>query len=166
MGGGSAKRTNYLPNHTLSWLNGFGSVAPSVRLYNYGDCECPLGYDPTVVLPNSWVYHDIWWMSWGSNTFNPYPLPEIYNSGAAHANAYQWQGVSHYGKVSETGPLIFVGLMTEMQACAQEGGCAGIDNTPDQGLFQLNQAISQDPLIAYSLPSYLSSTDIDWYPHK
>jgi len=145
--------------NTRNWVNGY-SATTSLYLYDFGACECSLGYNPNYLMPNGWTYEDVWYVSFGNP--NSFPAPEIYNTTGA--NASQWQGVSHYGAVAHHAAVYFPGVLTESGACSQVSSCAGIDNTPLQGMTQLRNALNQDSLTRDIALYSIWSTDIAWYP--
>lgn len=61
--------------------------------------------------------------------------------------------------------MIIAGVMTQYQACLDQGGCSGTNNTPEQGWTQLRDLLSSDSQTAQTLlnPQTLRwVTDITW----
>lgn len=143
------------PAATHDWLNGYASVT-KYPLYNFGAIEgCPWLKQPTYTC--LWGnLEQVWFVVWGSPPVQP--LPEIYLTTGV--NAEQWYLMSVYSYNKHGQKMQFVGPMTETQACAQEGGCPGIDNPPDAAWWQLYNLLNGDPRTAGELLPF--STDIKW----
>lgn len=143
--------------HTQDWLNGLRSVT-SVRFYNYGNCECSLGYNPSYAMPRGWNYDKVHTIAArGSSTF---PLPEIYRTDAQ--NARQWQGVSKWAAINGYGKVFFFQLLTTNRSCGTGGGI--LCNTSDMAAAQMQIYLNADPDTANGLGSPLRFTDITFYP--
>lgn len=153
------------PYVTRGWVDEFNAYNNDTSIYfNYGACiGCPITVSPSwkysAVMP--WTQEDVWYVSWGAQP--AYVVPEIYrNDGYL---ALQWAAISKYGitqyKVSR---IVFSGVMTQMQACVQRGGsdptCEVLDNTPEEGWYQLVYALNADPDTVSPYPRW--STDIRW----
>jgi len=156
------------PYVTRGWVDEFNAYNNDTSVYfNYGACiGCPIEVSPSwkynSVMP--WTQEDVWYVSWGAQP--AYTVPEIYrNDGYL---ALQWAAISKYGitkyKVSR---IVFSGVMTQMQACEQridktdpEDECWTLDNTPEEGWYQLVYALNADPDTVSPYPRW--STDIKW----
>ena len=146
------------PTVTRSWVNGYDS-ANNYVLYNFGDAQgCPTyrTYGANGYCDLNWYQEDIWFISWGSPPARPLPL--IYATGGANAN--QWYSLSAYSFDAHGSTMHIWGSVTQYQACLQRGGCSGIDNTPEQGYIQLDNALNSDPDTAQWVNW---STDMKWY---
>lgn len=164
--------------NTKTWVNAYMNSTNSNReysctpgtgdgvygcLYNFGTANC--GYSPTNVSCgySDWTKDDIWYISAGAQrTGEQIPfvaaLPEIYNT--LGNNARQWQSVSLYGATTPgKRKVYFVGSLTQRGACAQVGGCSGIDNPAPVGYLQLYNWLNSDSRTAQSI---LWSTDIKY----
>lgn len=143
--------------NTQNWLNGLRSVT-SARFYNYGNCQCALGYDPNYIMPRDWNYDKVHAISArGSST---YPLPEIYRIDGQ--NARQWQGLSKWAVVSGYGKIFFSQLLTTSRSCGSGGGI--LCNTPDMAVSQMNAYLNADTDTANGLLWPVRLTDITFYP--
>lgn len=160
--GGNDMEIGYAtPSKTMQWVNGYNSqYSDYFYLFDIGDAAgCPL-YNttnvpaacPTTPVDYGWTQEDKWNVAWGSYS---YPLPEIYST--AGGNARQWQQLSLYSYLAHGGPMFITGPLTQSQACAQRGGCSGVDNTPSQAWGQIWNRLSEDWRTAQDL---LWSTDI------
>lgn len=118
--------------NTRTWVNGYKSYfldnnRPFITLYNYGDATgCP----PDGNCNNGWTQEDVWYISWGSGISSP--LPEIYTTNSSQAK--EWANLVKYSFTKDpNNPMIIAGVMTQYQACQDQGGCSGTNNTPEQG---------------------------------
>ena len=154
--GGSDMETSWnSPATTRSWADGYNSTH-QYGLYNYGDAGgCPKSQGGT--CNGGWTQGDIYYVSWGVPA--GYALPEIYNTTGT--NAAQWQQVSLWGYLnSSQGKITFSGAMTQYDACVQNGGCTGTNNTPSAGWSQLYNSVNSDSRTAQSTLRW--STDMSW----
>ncbi len=147
------------PTGAASWVNGYASIwASPYYLYNYGAANgCPTSGTTSMAAPcnSGWTQEDVEYVSWGASP--AWPFPEIYNT--AGSNAKQWQQISLYAYLAHGGRMTVLGPLSESQACAQRGGCTGINNTPDQAWSQMWTQLNNDTRTAQDM-SY--STDIKW----
>ena len=97
----------------------------------------------------------MYYVAWGADP--AIPLPEIYATSGA--NAKQWQKIKLYSVVTKNDPMVILGSLTQWNACQENGGCSGTDNSPSEGWQQLYDQLNSDSRTAQSL-SY--STDISW----
>lgn len=146
------------PAATIDWLNGYASVT-KYPLYNFGAAEgCPWLAKPGYKC--LWGnLEQVWFVVWGSAPVQP--LPEIYLTSGV--NAEQWYLLSVYSYQNHGEKIQFVGPMTEVQACQQEGtGCRAleIDNKPNDAWWQLYNLLNGDWRTAGEKLPYL--TDIKW----
>lgn len=152
------------PRNTRAWVDSYKSYflnsgKPFITLYNYGDAAgCP----PYGNCNNGWTQDDVWYISWGSGISSP--LPEIYTTNSAQAK--EWANLVKYSFTKNpSNPMIIAGVMTQYQACLDQGGCSGTNNTPEQGWTQLWNALNSDSQTAQTLlnPQTLRwVTDITW----
>ncbi|PEC20012.1 hypothetical protein COM96_21940 [Bacillus cereus] len=152
------------PRNTRAWVDGYKSYflnsgKPFITLYNYGDAAgCP----PYGNCNNGWTQDDVWYISWGSGISSP--LPEIYTTNSSQAK--EWANLVKYSFTKNpSNPMIIAGVMTQYQACLDQGGCSGTNNTPEQGWTQLWNALNSDSQTAQTLlnPQTLRwVTDITW----
>jgi len=143
------------PAAAIDWLNGYDS-ANQYALINFGAAEgCPNacgggGY--------TWTKDQVLRVT---NLGPVYSLPEIYlNSGT---NASQWYQLSAYSVQRYGYPFDFAGTLTTHGACLQEPGdtlCPLIDNTPQEGWWQLYKLINGSNTSTYDDLTY--SSDIKW----
>ncbi|PFF83222.1 hypothetical protein CN329_26995 [Bacillus cereus] len=150
--------------NTRKWVDGYKSYflnnsKPLITLYNYGDAAgCP----PYGSCNNGWTQNDIWYISWGSGISSP--LPEIYTTNSSQAK--EWANLVKYSFTKDpNNPMIIAGVMTQYQACLDQGGCSGTNNTPEQGWTQLWNELNADSQTAQTLlnPQTLHwVTDITW----
>lgn len=159
--GGSDLEVDWSTSGTtaVNWVNGYASTwAPPYFLYNFGDAAgCPTS--GTTNIPgscnNGWTQDTVRYISWGAAP--SYPLPQIYST--AGGNAKQWQQISLYSYLAFGGRMSILGALSQSQACAQRGGCTGINNTPQQAWDQLWTELNNDARTAQNLSW---STDIKW----
>lgn len=157
--GGSDIETGWAnPSDSAAWADGYSGEA-DYAYYDYGDAGgCPPYGDCTVAGGSpDWSQENVWYASWGAAW--AYPFPEIYcevcyTGDTKGGNAAQWQGISLYGYLYETGPIAILGSLTQYAAA---GSCC--TNTPAQGWSQLWDALNGDWRTAQSLPY---SSDIDY----
>lgn len=142
-----------------SWVNGYAnSWSSPYYLYNYGDASgCP--QSGTTGTPgacnNNWNQENVEYVSWGAPP--SFPTPEVY--ATTGANAKQWQQISLYAYLAHGSSMSFSGPLSQSQACAQRGGCAGVNNTPDQAWTQLWNELNSD---SRTVQNMSWSTDIKW----
>lgn len=152
------------PFVTLGWVNEFTANSHDTSIFfNYGACVgCPVTVEPSWYYTDQmpWSQNDVWYVSWGA--LSAYAVPEIYRNDGYLAR--QWAAISQYGQTYlKTSRIVFSGVMTQWGACQQRGGsdptCATLDNTPEEGWYQLVNA-----LIAINDPTPYPrwSTDIRW----
>jgi len=146
------------PDVTRAWVNGFDSADGGLHhYYDFGDCaSCPSRTYPGWTPDNDWTLADVWYVSWGAGP--AYPLPLIYATSGI--NARQWAWLSKYSYEQHGARMQFNGEMTQWQACQQRGGCAYIDNTPQQGWQQLWDETYLNINTRQSIMPW--STDIRW----
>lgn len=143
---------------TWPWVHAFDQNDQSKYVYyDFGACEgCPTRLNPTPYMPEGWSLFNVWKIAWGNGAV--WPLPLIYAESGV--NARQWAWLSKYSHETFRAAMYFPGLMTQHQACQQVGGCAGIDNTPQEGHNQLLYEVNYFPETAQQ--SIRWTTDIKW----
>lgn len=147
------------PGKAISWVNGYASgfVAP-YYLFNFGDAQaCPQSGTTSVSggCGNGWTQNDIEYISWRARP--SYPLPQIYST--AGGNAKQWQQIALYSYLKYNQDMFITAPLSQSQACAQRGGCAGTNNTPDQAWNQLWNELNSN---VSTFQDFWWSTDIKW----
>jgi hypothetical protein len=145
--------------NTRAWVDGYVAVAMR-PLINFGSCDgCPTGLNPNQQPNNGWTVEDIWYISAGAK--DTLALPEIYLRSGIHAD--QWYRISLHGATQHNKKIAYAGVLTQYAACQDTDptNCAlnGTDNTPTQGLQQLNNAINADARTAFSVTR---ASDITW----
>ncbi|HVP20311.1 MAG TPA: hypothetical protein VMS73_00465 [Anaerolineaceae bacterium] len=146
------------PAITKAWVNGY-NAAHKYDWYDFGTLDgCAVrSYPDYAKCGNGWTREDAWYVVYGTRP--AWPLPEIYMTSGL--NAQQWALLSRYSYTAKRYPFIFVGVFTQMQACAQAPGqCAGVDNTPAAGWNQLYDELRRDPNTGFTPPL---SSDIKWW---
>jgi hypothetical protein len=90
-------------------------------------------------------------MSWGVPSRNggrfARPVPEIYHGYASMlpwgTDAYYWKELSRYSNDHQsTGPMFFVGTLTERLSC--NDGCGDGNNYPWEGFQLLSRALASN----------------------
>ncbi len=146
------------PAITKAWVNGYDS-AYKFDWYDYGSLDgCATNSNPTSsICGNTWTREDAWYVTYGTKP--AWPLPLIYATNGV--NAQQWALLSLYSFNTRGYSFIFIGPMTQKQACDQSPGqCPGLDNTPEQGWNQLFSEL-RNKTATYFIPPWL--TDIKWW---
>lgn len=146
------------PTITKAWANGYHTV-DRYDWYDYGSLDgCATRSNPnSTICGNGWTREDAWYITYG--TLPVWPLPLIYATNGV--NAQQWALLSLYSYNTRGYSFIFVGEMTQKQACDQyPGQCPSLDNTPQQGWTQLFNELKKDTHTAFVPPW---STDIKWW---
>ncbi len=112
------------PSATLSWGSGYDSVGTS-NYYDIGDAAGCTG-----ACNNGWTHANVNTIAWGDS--EALAFPEIYANGDA----------SDWAAINSTNPMLFVGALSQNQACIDEGlSCTGTDNTPNQAWTDLYNAV-------------------------
>ena len=146
------------PAITKAWSAGYDTVN-QYDWYDYGSLDgCATRSNPnSTICSNGWTREDAWNITYG--TLPVWPLPLIYATNGV--NAQQWALLSLYSYNTRGYSFIFMGEMTQKQACDQyPGQCPGLDNTPAQGWNQLYNELLVNPKTAFVPPW---STDIKWW---
>ncbi len=146
------------PAVTKAWVNGYNSVY-KYDWYDYGSLDgCATYSNPnSTICGNGWTREDAWYVTYGTKPV--WPVPLIYATSGV--NAQQWALLSLYSYNTRGYSFIFIGPMTQKQACDQSPGqCVGLDNTPEQGWNQLYNELVRNPSTAF-VPPWL--TDIKWW---
>jgi len=152
---------NY-PDNTVAWVDGFNdNDNNAVIFYNYGACEgCPTRNNPNSnpTLVNGWTMFLAHYTAW--RVAPAWPIPEIYLNNGVHAR--QWAYLSKWGVDHGYPKMIFLGTMTQLQACGgiDKSGCLTTDNTPEEAWYQLFNEVNFWP--STSLTNIPWMTDIDW----
>ncbi len=144
---------------TLDWINGYDS-ANNYPVYNFGAIPgCPYLASPGAQCGGAgyyWSKEQVWMVTYGLNPV--FPLPEIYRTDGV--NAEQWYLMSVYSYTAHGAKMVFIGPMSQYQACLQRGGCGGIDNSSGQAWTQLYTLLNGDSRTMGEALPYL--TDILW----
>ncbi len=146
------------PAITKAWVNGYKSVY-KYDWYDYGSLDgCATNSNPSsTICGNGWTREDAWYVTYGTKPV--WPLPLIYATNGV--NAQQWALLSLYSFNTRGYSFIFIGPMTQKQACDQSPGqCPGLDNTPEQGWNQLFNELRRNSFTSF-IPPWL--TDIKWW---
>jgi hypothetical protein len=146
------------PAITKAWANGYNSVY-KYDWYDYGSLDgCATNSNPnSTICGNGWTREDAWYVTYGTKPV--WPLPLIYATSGV--NAQQWALLSLYSYNTRGYSFIFIGPMTQKQACDQSPGqCVGLDNTPEQGWNQLYNELHRYKTTVFTPPW---STDIKWW---
>ncbi len=146
------------PAVTKAWVNGYHS-ADKYDWYDYGSLDgCATNSNPnSSFCGNGWTREDAWYVTYG--TLPVWPVPLIY--ATTGVNAQQWALLSLYSYHTRGYSFIFIGPMTQKQACDQSPGqCPNLDNTPQQGWNQLYNELHRN-LSTNFVPPWL--TDIKWW---
>ncbi|MEK7538564.1 MAG: hypothetical protein AAB552_01855 [Patescibacteria group bacterium] len=166
-GGNDIEMGYSFPGKAISWVNGYASgyVAP-YYLFNFGSADgCPLS--GTTAVPGAcvtvetqqkgyvWSQNDIEYISWRARP--SYPLPQIYGTGGG--NAKQWQQIALYSYLKYNQDMFITAPLSQSQACTQNGGCAGTNNTPIQAWNQLWNELNSN---VSTFQDFWWSTDIKW----
>jgi hypothetical protein len=142
-----------------SWMSGYVSLwASPYYVYNYGaasGCRSSGTTSTAGACNNGWTQEDVEYLAWGATP--AWPFPEIYATSGV--NAQQWQQISLYAYLAHGGRMTVLGPLSQSQACAQRGGCTGINNTPDQAWSQMWTYLNNDTRTAQDM-TY--SNDIKW----
>ncbi|MCI0562636.1 MAG: hypothetical protein MN733_29505, partial [Nitrososphaera sp.] len=145
------------------WAVGYdsGYINP-YYLYYYGDAGgCVNGTDEVAPITptscnNGWNQDDVECLSWGCVNAS-IPFPQIYST--AGGNAKSWKDLKLYSYLQYGAGMFISSPLSQSAACAQKGGCSGINNTPEQAWDQLWTWLNGDSRTAQSLEV---STDIKW----
>lgn len=141
------------PGVARNWMDGYDG-ANSNPVYNYGSADgCP----PAGTCNGGWDASDYWYVSWHGPAW---PLPEIYNENGV--NADQWKRLSLWSYNNKGSAYAFIASLTQHDACTQNGGCSGTNNTADDGWTQLHDALTSNANTAAGAGG-LKATDIGWY---
>jgi hypothetical protein len=146
---------------TKAWAAGYDSTN-LYDYYDYGSLDgCATASNPnSTICGNGWTREDAWYITYGTKPV--WPLPLIYATNSVHAQ--QWALLSNYSYTTRGYPFIFMGVMTQKQACDQSPGqCPGLDNTPAQGWNQLFTEINKNVNLRGDVPWL---TDIKWWDGK
>lgn len=129
---------------TRQWVDGYDSIN-NWPMFNFGDAQgCPqvrTGYNAP--CDNGWYQYTIWYISGRGGLNSSMPLPLIYDNDGV--NGKQWYSLSAYGFDSQNGKLNIQGSVTQYLACSQRICDPALDNTPQEGFFDLYFALNSDP---------------------
>lgn len=149
------------PNATKAWANAYDGVTGRRLYYNVGDaagCQTFSSGGPSSCGSGSftgWDSADVFDISYG--IFSALPLPQIYTTSGSQAE--QWVMISKWS-LDNGGPKIgFGAVLSQEQACNQQGGCSGIDNTPGQSWNQMRTKMDAKPA---TITDMTYSTDVKW----
>ncbi len=137
-----------------SWVSGyFGSTSAPFLFFGSAD-GCPSGTAKTTGTCNySWTPGGLYRIAFGTAPARSMPLPEIYVT----AQAKQWANISLAGATSGSAPVAYVGPLTEVTACAQNGGTCASMSTAAAWSLLLN---SVNAYVQTRLTGMLYSTDL------
>ena len=148
------------PGEARDWVDGYNNNT-STAFYNTGDAAGCSTTDPagsecgTATYPG-WGANDVWYVS---DFANAIPLPQIYTSSESMAK--QWKWLSIYAYQHQNGRMNIRGSATQHAACAQAGGCSGVNNTVSEGWNQLKEKLQSDNRSDQPTASLLA-TDWKW----
>jgi hypothetical protein len=97
--------------------------------------------------------------TWPGGQAVAWAVPQIYREDAVQAK--HWQQISKYATLAGKTKISFSGSLTQHGACAQVGGCTGVNNTAAAGWQQLHDRVNADPATAISTLRF--ATDIRWH---
>jgi len=154
-----------------AWLDAF-SNATSYAMYDFGSAN-GCSYANTYAdnpCNSSWTTSDEWYVSWHGVA---YPAPEDYNQtyscanqgcsyGNVDRNSRQWEAISRYGYHHQSGAIRIEAVVTQHEACAQNGCSSGTNNTPAQGDGDMYNALNHDYAPSETGQSLDWTTDFEW----
>ena len=148
------------PAPARDWVDGFDNNT-STSFYDSGDaagCSTsgPAGTECGTSSYPGWAAHDVWYVS---DYANAVPLPQIYTDSGSMAK--QWKWLSVYAFINKVVRMNIRGSATQHGACAQKGGCSGINNTVSDGYNQLYNQLASDGR-SYQPAASLLATDWKW----
>jgi hypothetical protein len=141
------------------WVDAFVRGTPGA-LYAAGSADgCPSNGSSasTQACSRGWTVGDVFHISTGAGA-GVVALPQIYRTDGIQAR--QWAAISAWGVHSGAGPLRVIGALSQRAACRQQSGCGRTDNSADDSVNQLNQALSANS--ATRTANKLIATDVDW----
>lgn len=128
-------------NDSNEWMHGYDYDAPNDRpllvMASLGGCPTTPNDPNHDSYSNScswsWTqwryYHLVWWHS------PAMPIPENYNESSTQAK--QWRVLADYSAHAGKGVMTMFSVMSQWEACEQQGGCSGTKNTPTAALNQM-----------------------------
>jgi hypothetical protein len=164
-----------------AWVDAYSTATNTSFVYNFGaasGCPTDASYAATpgvrcsgssgcaATTAHCTYQDDLYYLSWGCDLCTS--LPEIYcttiktlgNGQPSDCDAQQWEGVRRYAYAHKGGvQMDMSGSMTQFTACAQVGGCSGVNNTQLAGWTHLHNSESYYTPVNTSLPW---ETDIMW----
>lgn len=148
------------PGEARNWVDGYNSNT-STSFYDVGDAagcaqDQPAGAECGTQMNPGWNAVDVWRVS---DYANAIPLPQIYTGSESMAK--QWKWLSIYAYQNQSGRMNIRGSATQHQACAQNGDCAGTNNTLSEGWNQLKDKLQSDSRSNQPTESLLA-TDWKW----
>lgn len=155
------------------WVNGYKAYMdnygyPQYPLFVIGNAVgCPTisnNTDCGDVLFPSWTDEDVWYVNYGNDISQPFPM--IYSHNWSEAE--QWYMLSLYSaEHTSAGPMLFPGSFTQNLACQQtpsDPTCQYLDNTPEEGYKMLYTLLSSNSITDESLEALIYSSDISYIP--
>jgi len=141
-----------------SWMHGYDLTDGRPGIYINASADgCPTQTAVNQPCNNGWNQWEMWHLAWQHNSGMPFP--QIYATSGV--NARQWQLVDLYAATHQASFMFFFGTMTQAEACRQNGGCSGTDNTNHQAQsFMLNWLNSDQRT---SQGDIEGMTDIRWF---
>ncbi|HEX6417239.1 MAG TPA: hypothetical protein VFZ77_02040 [Acidimicrobiales bacterium] len=140
------------------WMRGYDAHAGRRLLYANASADgCPTSSASNGPCNNGWNQHRVWHLAWEHDP--SLPIPQIYRTDGLQAR--QWQLIDLWATTATGDGMYFYGTMTQHGACRQDGGCAGIDNTPHAGNDQLRQWLNSDRRTAQA--DVETMTDVNWH---
>jgi hypothetical protein len=134
----------------LTWESAYVAAAgPSQRLIFTGSADgCPHTLGSVRNCNYGWTQAQLYALAGGDDPEHIQALPQIYNP----VQAGQWPNIDRTGG----GQIVFVGALTEQQACATSGRC--VSWGPSAGLAALVSGLQAATL---PVPQGLVATDLD-----
>jgi hypothetical protein len=142
-----------------AWMHGYDILYPSRRaLYaNFSADGCPTTTAANGPCDNGWTQERIWHLAWQHDP--SLTIPQIYATSGV--NARQWQLIDEWATHNRGDGILFYGVVSQSGACAQVGGCAGMNNTPHRAWeFMIWWLRSH---VHTSQSSIDTMTDISWH---
>ncbi|WP_017593131.1 hypothetical protein [Nocardiopsis potens] len=121
------------------WVDAY-TTATGTRLYAVNSADsCPEYGSSSTSCANGWKLSDVHYVATGASG-QIRAIPQIYRTNGTQAR--QWAAVSAWGARHSSGPVRFVGSMSQRTACNQRGGCNGTNNTAKTAWTQLRAELN------------------------
>ena len=141
------------------WMYGYDVLYPARRaLYaNFSADGCPTSTATNGPCNNGWSQAAVWHLAWEHDP--SLTIPQIYATSGV--NARQWQLIDEWATHNRRDGILFYGVMSQAGACAQVGGCAGMNNSPhDAWTYMILWLRSHEHTWQSSIDTI---TDISWH---